>query len=139
MAEVIFRLYASDIRRAVKERVEGPIIALTKNPNVMRLLGERAIKIVEPYVPMKTGDLRRSAYVRQTSRVTQLVWGNPSVGKTFYYARYQHDADDFNWKRHTPGTTSYWTIMIEPGSSGFDELIDYAEPLVKKEVKRASR
>lgn len=139
MAEVTLRLSAREIRRAVKQRVEGPIIALTKNPDVMRLLGEKAIKIVEPYVPMKSGDLRRSAYVQQTSKATRLVWGNPSVGKTFYYARYQHDAPDFLWKRHTPGTTSYWTIFIEPGSSGFDELIDYAEPLMKKEVKRGSR
>lgn len=139
MAEVTLRLYARDIRSAIRQRVTGPIIALSKNPDVMRLLGEKAIEIVEPYVPMKSGDLRRSAYVKQTSRTTQLVWGNPNIGKTFYYARYQHDADDFNWKRHTPGTTSYWTIFIEPGSAGFDELIDYAEPLVAKEVDSGSR
>jgi len=138
MAEVTFRLSAQEIRWAVKKRVTGPIIALTKSPDVMRLLGEKAIEIVEPYVPMKSGDLRRSAYVKQTSRATQLVWGSPNVGKTFRYAKYQHDADDFNWKRHTPGTTSYWTMFIMPGSSGFDELIDYAEPLMKKEVKRES-
>ena len=139
MAEVTIRLSAQDIRQAVKQRVEGPIIALTKNPNIMRLLGEKAIEIVTPYVPMESGDLRRSAYVKQTSRATRLVWGKPSVGKTFYYARYQHDADDFRWKRHTPGTTSYWTMFIEPGSFGFNELIDYAEPLMKKEVQRDSK
>ena len=138
MAEVTIRLSAQEIRRAVKQRVEDPIIALTKNPDVMRLLGEEAIKIVTPYVPIKSGDLRRSAYVKQTSKGTRLVWGNPNVGKTFRYAKYQHDADDFNWNRHTPGTTSYWTMFIAPGSSGFDELIDYAEPLMKKEVKRES-
>ena len=139
MAEITVRLSAQDIRRAVKQRVEGPIIALTKNPDIMRLLGEKAIEIVEPYVPMKSGDLRSSAYVRQASRATKLVWGNPSVGKTFYYARYQHDADDFRWKRTTPGTKSYWTEEIEPGTEGFEELIDYAEPLMKKEVQRGNR
>ncbi len=138
MAELIFRVSAQDIRRAVKERVEGPIIALTKNPDVMRLIGERAIEIVTPYVPMRSGALRGSAYVRQTSRATRLIWGRPGVGKTIYYAKYQHDADDFMWKRHTPGTTSYWTTMLEPGTSGFEELIDYAEPLMKKEVQRGS-
>ena len=139
MAKVTVRLSAQSIRNAVKQRVEGPVIALTKNPDVMRLLGEKAIEIVTPYVPMKSGDLRASAYVHQTSKATQLVWGNPSIGKTFYYARYQHDADDFNWKRHTPGTTSYWTLILEPGNFGFDELIDYAEPLMKKEVQRGSK
>jgi len=139
MAKVTVRLSAQSIRNAVKQRVEGPVIALTKNPDVMRLLGEKAIEIVTPYVPMKSGDLRASAYVHQTSKATQLVWGSPSIGKTFYYARYQHDADDFNWKRHTPGTTSYWTLILEPGNFGFDELIDYAEPLMKKEVQRGSK
>lgn len=139
MAKVTVRLSAQSIRTAVKQRVEGPVIALTKNPNVMRLLGEKAIEIVTPYVPMKSGDLRRSAYVHQASRATQLVWGSPSVGRTIYYARYQHDANDFNWKRHTPGTMSYWTLMISQGTYGFDELIDYAEPLMKKEVQRGSK
>lgn len=139
MAEIRLRLYASDVRRAVKERVQKPIIALTKNPDVMRQIGNKAIKIVTPYVPMKSGDLRDSAYVRQTSRATQLVWGHPSVGKTYQYASYQHDADDSNWKRTTEGTKSNWTEEIMPGSSGFEELADYAASIVVKEIKRGNK
>lgn len=138
MAEVRLRVYASDIRNAVKQRVEKPIIALTKNPDVMRQIADKAIEIVTPYVPMKSGDLRDSAYVRQTSRVTQLVWGHPSVGKTYQYAGYQHDADDSNWKRTTTGTKSNWTEEITPGSPGFEELADYAASIVVKEIKRGS-
>lgn len=139
MADVRIRLYASDIRSAIRERVHKPIIALTKNPDVMRQIANRAIQIVTPYVPMKSGDLRKSAYVRQTSRVTQLVWGSPSVGRTYYYAGYQHDADDSNWKRTTPGTKSYWTEELEPGSAGFDELTDYAATIAVKEIERGNR
>lgn len=139
MAEVRLRLYASDIRNALRQKVNKPIIALTKNPDVMRQIANRAIQIVTPYVPMKSGDLRKSAYVRQTSRVTQLVWGSPSVGKAYYYAGYQHDADDSNWKRTTPGTKSYWTEELEPGSAGFDELTDYAATIAVKEIERGNR
>ncbi len=139
MAEVRIRVYASDIRSAVKQRVEKPIIALTKNPDVMRQIANKAIEIVTPYVPMKSGDLRDSAYVRQTSRATQLVWGHPSVGKTYQYAGYQHDADDSNWKRTTAGTKSNWTEEIAPGSPGFEELADYAAGIIVKEIKRDNK
>lgn len=139
MAEVRLRVYASDIRNALRQKVDKPIIALTKNPDVMRQIANKAIQIVTPYVPMKSGDLRKSAYVRQTSRVTQLVWGSPSVGKTYSYAGYQHDADDSEWKRTTPGTKSYWTEELAPGSAGFDELTDYAATIAVKEIKRGNR
>lgn len=136
MARVYFKLSARDIRSAIKKQCTDPIIALSKNPDVMRLIAERANELVKPYVPMKSGDLRNSAYVNQTSKATQLVWGKRGFGKTFYYARYQHDANDSNWKRTTSGTESYWTRRIEPGTPGFKKLVEYAEPLVKKEVKK---
>lgn len=139
MADVRIRLYASDIRSAIREKVHKPIIALTKNPDVMRQIANRAIEIVTPYVPKKSGDLRASAYIRQTSRVTQLVWGQPSVGKTYDYAGYQHDADDSNWKRTTAGTKSYWTEELLPGSAGFDELADYAATIAVKEIERGNK
>ena len=45
MAKVTVKLSAQSIRTAVKQRVEGPVIALTKNPDVMRLLGEKLLKL----------------------------------------------------------------------------------------------
>lgn len=135
MAEVKFRVYARDIRSAVRNEVEGPLLALTKNPDVLRSIAQEALNIVTPYVPMKSGDLRLSGHVVQNSRGTYIVWGDPGVGKTIAYAEYQHDADDSYWKRTTPGTKSYWTEELERGTSGFEELIAFAAPLMQREVK----
>ena len=63
MARVYFKVSAGDIRQAVKKKCTDPIIALSKNPNVMRVLAKKAGEIVEPYVPMKSGALRRSCSV----------------------------------------------------------------------------
>lgn len=134
MSNVYFRIYARDIRKAVKERVEDPIIALTKNPQVLKSIANHAIGIATPYVPKKSGDLRRSGHVIQNSNGTYLVWGRPGVGRTSAYALYQHDADDFMWHRTTPGTKSYWTEELEPGTAGWDSLISYASQVMRKEL-----
>lgn len=134
MAKVYLRVYARDIRKAVKERVEGPVIALTKNPQVLYSIANRGLRILNPYVPKKSGALRRSARVIQSSHGTYIVYGDSAVGKTNMYARYQHDADDTFWHRTTPGTKSYWTEELEPGTPGWDKLIDYAASVMKKEV-----
>lgn len=134
MAKVYLRVYARDIRKAVKERVEGPIIALTKNPQVLYSIANRGLRILNPYVPKKSGALRRSARVIQNSNGTYIRYGSPAVGRTQYYAQYQHDADDFLWHRTTPGTKSYWTKELEPGTPGWDELIAYATSIMRKEL-----
>lgn len=134
MAKVYLRVYARDIRKAVKERVEGPVIALTKNPQVLYSIANRGLRILNPYVPKKSGALRRSARVIQGSHGTYIVYGDSAVGKTNAYASYQHDADDTFWHRTTPGTKSYWTEELEPGTPGWDKLIDYAASVMKKEV-----
>ena len=152
MATVSYRISARDIRKAIKEKVDGPIIALTKNPDIMRLLAEKAIEIVTPYVPMKDENLRRSTHVVYKGRQVYIVWGSPSIVEKYVtrtgnirtvstadYAAYQHDADDSGWNRTTPGTKSYWTEELYPGTPGFQELVDFAIPLVKKEVKRGGK
>jgi len=143
MSRVYFKLNAGDIRKAVKKKCADPIIALSKNPNVMRQLAEKAGELVEPYVPMKSGALRKSFHVIYHAKQVQLVWGDYKIGSskrpTFVYADIQHDANDMFWNRTTPGTTSYWTHWLMRGTFEFKELVDYAEPLVKKEIKKNGR
>lgn len=142
MASITIKVSAKDIRNAVKKRVSGPIIALTKNPDVLRSIAEEAIKIVDPYVPMKSGDLSSSGHVAQHARSTTITWGQAGIGKTGRYARYQHDADDSMWKRTRtshPLAKSNWTEEIEYGSPGFEKLVDYATSVMKKEIRNDSR
>lgn len=134
MARVYFRVSARDIRNAVKEKVEEPIIALTKNPDVLRSIAQYGLNLTTPYVPKRSDALRRSGYVLQNSRGTQIVWGRPGVGRTQYYARYQHDADDRAWVRTTLGTESNWTQELERGTPNWDKLITYAASIMRKEL-----
>jgi len=136
MSNFYYKISGKDIRQAVSKKITGPMIALSKNPEVMSKITDKAIQIVTPYVPMKSGDLRRSAHTVYHARRWQAVWGMGGIGKTSKYATYQHNADDSNWKRTTPGTKSYWTEEVAPGSSGWNSLIAYATKLVKQEVRK---
>ena len=140
MAQMTFNISAKDLKSAIREKVTNPLIALGKNPVVMQQIAKRALQIVEPYVPYKTGALNSSAHIVQHARYTQVVWGKPGVGKTMSYAAYQHN----NIFRHRTRTVhkyakSFWTKQIAPGSPGYRTLVNYATPLVKKEVKNGGR
>ena len=140
MARFYFKVGANDIRKAVKKRINDPIMALSKNPGVMRVLSNKAIEIVTPYVPMKSGALRGSVHIVHHAKQIQIVWGDNTLGSkgrpTKEYALYQHEVDDSTWrdKRTTPGTKSHWTEELERGTPGFEELVEFAEPIIKKEV-----
>lgn len=134
MAELEFRVDSQGIRNAVKRKVTDPIVALTRNPDIREQIARRAEILVREYVPMKTGDLRKSFHIESDSKSTHLIWGSPSVGKTDVYASIQYYADDSFWNRTTPGTMSYWTTMIERGSPGFDELVEYASEIMKRNI-----
>ena len=140
MASVDIKINASDLRNAIKQKVSDPIIALSKNPVILRQIAEKALEIDEPYVPYKSGDLNSSGHVVSHARQTRIVWGKPGVGKTMSYAAYQHD-NIFRHRTRTehPLAKSFWTKQIMPGSPGFRKLVTYAKPLVKKEVKNGSR
>lgn len=135
MAKVYFRVDSQGIRNAVRRKITNPIVALTKNPYIREQLAYKAEEIVRPYVPMRTGDLRKSFHVISDSTSTRLVWGSPSYGKTNVYASIQYYADDSLWNRHTAGTTSYWMEIVERGSPGFDELVDYASEIMKRNIQ----
>ena len=135
MAKVKFRVDSQGIRNAVRRKVTDPIVALTRSPEIREQIAQRAEILVRDYVPIKTGDLRKSFHIESDSKSTRLIWGSPSVGKTDLYAAAQYYANDSNWKRADPTTMSYWTTMIERGSPGFDELTDYASTIMKRNIK----
>ena len=134
-----------EIRKAILEKVNGPIISLTKNPQVLAQIANRAKDIMTPYVPAVTGTLRKSAHVVQHARQTKVVWGQRGVGHdtkygyvdTTKYARFQYFLKSEN--RTDKATNGYWDEHIARGTPGFEQLVEYATPLVKKEVRNGSR
>lgn len=140
MAKVVVKVSPRRIKYAVKKNVTQPLIELSKNPEITRLIAQKALDIVEPYVPYKTGKLNESGRVVQHARQTKIIWGKLGIGRTNYYAAYQHD-NIFRHRTRTvhPLAKSFWTKQIAPGSPGYRKLITYAKPLVKKEVKKNGR
>lgn len=134
-----------DIRKAIKSRVSDPIVGISKDVDIMRQIANKAIEIVNPYVPMKKGYLRKSAHVIYHEKQVQIVWGDSTVVdkrgvKTSDYARYQHDMGNATWNYTTPGTKAHWTEELLRGTPGFERLVKYTTPLVRVEVKkRASK
>ena len=140
MAQVEFNVSASELKSAIKQKVTGPLIAVGQDRALMKQIAEKALEIVEPYVPWKKGYLTKSGHVVQHARYTEIKWGKPGVGRTMIYADYQHD-NIFRHRTRTvhPLAKSFWTKQIMPGSPGYRKLITYATPLVKKEVKKNGR
>ena len=171
MARVYVKVSANEIRKAVKERGTKNIIALTKNPNILKDIAQEAIRLANLYVPDDSGALQESGHVVYHEKQVQLVWGDSTKGSrgnpTSDYARYQFagkvygpnipilvDGIIVGWcspknkpksptgemlKYKSPMAIAHWTDVIKRGGSEFDALVEYAEPLVKKEVKRESR
>lgn len=143
MASIGITTDVAGIRQAVKNNVAGQIIAISKNPQVLAKIAKRAADIMTPYVPMKTGALRASAHITAHARQTRVVWGksdvvNPVSGiSTLRYARKQYELLSGN--RTTSGTDGYWDTHIQRGTPGFEQLVAYATPLVKKGVRKRGR
>lgn len=174
MARVYFKVRAGDIRKAVRENGTKNIIALSKNPKVLRQIAGEAIKIITPYVPIESGALRESAHVIYHEKQIQIVWGDKKIGArgnpTQDYAHYQYEGVVYGpnkpiyvnkrfigWRspkgigtKYRKEPTQYlvytdsfarrhWTDVINRGTPGFERLVEYATPLMKKEIKRGSK
>lgn len=60
------------------------------------------VKYATPYTPKKSGNLRSRVEVNSNRYGATITY--PGVT----YTDYQYYADDSDWSRHTPGTTSRW-------------------------------
>lgn len=136
MANVSIKVNGNEIRQAIKSRIIVPIAKTVQNPAVMQEVGNGAIRILDRYVPKKTGALRKSTHTKVRPKQVKIIWGDAKIGKTSLYAAYQHNSDDSNWRRTTPGTKSFWTEEVYPGTPGHTKLIKYTAKVIKKEVKR---
>lgn len=143
MASIGITTDVAGIKKAVKENVSGPLMAISKNPQVLAKIAKKAADIMTPYVPMKTGALRASVHITAHARQTRVVWGKADVVNpvskisTIKYARKQYELLSDN--RTTSGTDGYWDTHIQRGTPGFEKLVAYATPLVKKEVRKRGR
>lgn len=138
-----FRVNASAIRDAVKRQCVDPIIALSKNNAIMYDIADMAIKLVNKYVPYKTGALRASAYITQHARSTTIQWGSAAYDaamdtRTAHYAPIRYDVEANHYSPTPEGTTpqANWLDKLDPGTVEYQKLVDYAQSLMRKAVKK---
>ena len=97
MANVSIKVNGNEIRQAIKSRIIVPIAKTVQNPAVMQEVGNGAIRILDRYVPKKTGALRKSTHTKVRPKQVKIIWGDAKIGKTSLYAAYQHNSDDSNY------------------------------------------
>lgn len=126
MASVRLRLKASEVHldaktvnHILKEYLGSKAQSVTKDPDLRQAIGEEYIRIVNSYVPMRTGKLRNSAHAERDGRI---YWATKYAEKQ-YTTHYRHYT--------TPGTGPYWTANVRPGTSDWDEdFMDAITPLI---------
>lgn len=66
------------------------------------------VEYAEPFTPKLTGKLRNSVVVKATNFGATITYPGATNYKGRNYAEPQYFADDSEWNRNTPGTTSGW-------------------------------
>jgi hypothetical protein len=110
------------VRNVLKRKAES----VTKDPDLRRDIGTEFIRVVTPYVPMKTGKLRESGRATTDGR---LYWTavDPITGENYAYKQYTTQ-----YRRYTtPGTGPYWVEQVQPGTSDYDgDFISAITPII---------
>lgn len=134
MARVYVKVSAGEIRKAVREKGTKNIIALTKNPNVLKDIAEKAIQLVNPYVPEDSGALQASGHVVYHEKQVQIVWGDSTKGSrgnpTSDYARYQFAGKVYgpNIPILVDGIIVGWCSPKNKPKSPTGEMLSYKSP-----------
>lgn len=82
--------------------------------------------LIEPYVPLKSGNLRDSANIVHGAK--HALWGieydpiSPK-GRHYHYGQYQYFGDP-SWDRTTPGTYDHWNQHLSRADrEGFKQAV----------------
>lgn len=128
-----FKVNEDAIRGTINVSVITPVMSLTKDKSILYNTAKMAIQLTNKYVPMKTGALRDSAHITQTDYSTKVKWGVLGE-RTYIYAPIQYDT---KYKHYTtPGTGPNWIDVLTPNHAEYQQLVDYANDLIRKAVKK---
>lgn len=134
-------LDARTVNSIIKEALGKKIISITQMPELRQEVGEEFLKVVTPFVPMKTGQLRESGRATDDGR---LYWtaissrGGDEGGYTYNYASNVYDRNGIRWpdgqyrKPSTPNTYPRWVTKVQPGTPEWEVFANNVANLIKR-------
>lgn len=131
-------LDAKSLNRIIEEVVGRKVESVTKHPELRKTIGRIYIEHVTPYVPMKSGKLRDSAWATDDGRVHWTAQ-NLEDAHHFNYANIQYTNEYNNYT--TPGTGPYWTDKVSPDNTENGEWASFVQditPCIIKEVNNGN-
>lgn len=125
-------LDVKNLNSEIEKMLGHKIKSLSRDGDLRKDIGYHYLNQVEPYVPMKTGKLRRSGSPRADGRV---VWSAISKYSkdNFDYALYQFENEAKHYT--TPGTQSNWTDKVKPGTPDYKEFIARITPEIQRRFR----
>ena len=132
-------LDAKTVNSIIKEALGRRAISITQKPDLRREIGEEFLAAVEPFVPMKTGQLRASGRATTDGRLywTAVKTAKSEDGYDFNYAETVYDpVDPYKWptgeykKPSTPGTYPRWVEKVQPGTPAWDAFVNNITPII---------
>ena len=129
-------LDATTVNSLIKDVLGKRAISITQKPELRQAIGEEFVKVVTPFVPMRSGDLRESGRATDDGRV---YW--TSVHRGYNYADRVYDRDGELWpdghyrKPTTPNTYPQWVNYAQPYSEAYSNFITNITPIIQEAFK----
>lgn len=127
-------LDAGTVNYIIKEALGKRAESITQRPELRQRIGEAFVDAVTPFIPSKTGDLRRSGRATDDGR----VYWTATNKRGENYAGYVYDYDETRWpdgiykKPTTPGTHPRWVDIVHPGTPEWDAFVANITPMIKE-------
>lgn len=124
------------IETALKKRTES----ITQRPALRKSIGELYLEEVTPFVPKKSGQLRKSGYATDDGRVYWTAIGD-GVSYDYNYASKVYDEDGDMWPggEYNNPTTDFtyprWTEKVRPDTDKWNNFTRNVADRIKEEFR----
>lgn len=120
-------LDAANINKEIQKILGKKVRSITQDPDLRKRIGQAYVTQVTPYVPIRTGKLRKSGRGTSDGRVTWSAVAHRKSGryKTFDYAY---------WQFHF-GPKKNWTENVQPETPDWDKFIKRITPMIIQRFK----
>ena len=131
MARISVKVDTSQLAGDVGAVINKQLNAVIQDKRILRQIANKWAELINPYVPMKTGQLRGNAFITPAGNIRYTAINRYGDDYTsFQYEGYNQHGTDADWKRHTPNTHSHWDQYAMNNTGAFDELCEYTEKLL---------
>lgn len=141
-------LDARTVNAIIKTALGKKAVSITQKPELRRQIGEEFLRVVTPFVPMKSGALRASGRATEDGRLywSAVAPARGEEGYAFNYAEtvYDPDPDNGRWpdsmggvykKPSTPNTYPRWVVKALNDPTAWNAFVNNITPIIKEAFK----